>query len=46
MAVVATVYEVITQNTQLAEQVLMGADISATEEKEWVRHPYVNIETD
>lgn len=46
MGVVATVYEIITQDTQLAEQVLMGADISTIEEKEWVKHPDVNLERD
>lgn len=44
--VVATVYEIITRDTQLAEQVLMGADISTIEEKEWVKHPDVNLEKD
>lgn len=46
MGVVATVYEIITRDTQLAEQVLLGADIATIEEKEWIRHPDVNLETD
>lgn len=41
---VVTVYEMITQDTQLAEQVLMGAIISTVEGKEWARHPDVNLE--
>lgn len=44
--VVATVYEVITQDTQLAEQVLMGADISTIQEKEWVKHPDISLDRD
>lgn len=41
---VVTVYEMITQDTQLAEQVLMGAIISTVEGKEWARRPDVNLE--
>lgn len=44
--VIATVYEVITQDTQLAEQVLMGADISTIQEKEWVKHPHIRLDRD
>lgn len=46
MGVVATVYEIITQDSQLAEQVLLGADISTIEEKEWIRHPDVRLDRD
>lgn len=45
-AVVATVYEVITRDTPLAEQILQGADIATIEDKEWVQHPDVQLETD
>lgn len=38
--VVATVYEVITRDTQLAEQILLGADVSTIEEKEWIKQPW------
>lgn len=44
--VVAAVYEVITRDTQLAEQVLLGADISTIEEKEWIKHPDVGLDRD
>lgn len=45
--VVATVYEIITRDTQLAEQILLGAaDTSTIEEKEWIKHPDVNLDTD
>jgi hypothetical protein len=44
--VIAAIYEVITRDTQLAEQVLMGADISTIQEKEWVKHPDVNLDRD
>lgn len=37
-------YEVITRDTQLAEQILLGADISMIEEKEWVKHPDVSLD--
>ncbi|ROV96205.1 hypothetical protein VSDG_05032 [Cytospora chrysosperma] len=46
IGVVATVYEIITRDTQLAAQVLMGAEITTIEEKEWVKHPDVNLEED
>lgn len=46
VGVVATVYEIITRDTQLAEQVLMGAEISTVEETEWLKHPDVNLEAD
>ncbi|KAI7777740.1 hypothetical protein LA080_003087 [Diaporthe eres] len=46
IGVIATIYEVITQDTQLAEQVLMGADISTIQEKEWVKHPDVRLDRD
>ncbi|KAJ0116803.1 hypothetical protein J7T55_009954 [Diaporthe amygdali] len=46
MGVVATVYEVITQDTQLAEQVLLGADISTIEERKWTKHPEVRLDRD
>lgn len=44
--VVAAVYEIITRDTQLAEQVLLGADISTIEEKEWIKHPDVSLDKD
>lgn len=44
--VIATMYEIITQDTSLAEQVLMGEDISTIQEKEWVKHPDTNLDTD
>lgn len=44
--VVAAVYEIITRDTQLAEQVLLGADISTIEEKEWIKHPDVGLDRD
>ncbi|KAL1880126.1 hypothetical protein Daus18300_001489 [Diaporthe australafricana] len=43
---VATVYEVITRDTELAEQVLMGADIATIQEKKWVKHPGVSLDKD
>lgn len=45
--VVATVYEIITRDTQLAEQILTGgADISTIQERDWPKHPDVNLEAD
>lgn len=44
--VVATAYEVITRDTKLAEQILLGADISTIEEKEWIKHPDVSLDMD
>ncbi|ROV91203.1 hypothetical protein VMCG_09352 [Cytospora schulzeri] len=44
MGVVATMYEIITRDTQLAEQVLLCADMSTIEEKEWVKHPDVVLD--
>lgn len=46
MGVVATVYEIITRDTPIAEQILMGADISTVEEKDWIKHPDVILEAD
>ncbi|KAG8158454.1 hypothetical protein KVR01_011576 [Diaporthe batatas] len=44
--VIATIYEVITQDTKLAEQILQGADISTLQEKEWIKHPDINLDAD
>ena len=44
--VIATVDEVITLDTQLAEQVFMSADISTIQENEWVKHPDVGLDRD
>lgn len=44
--VIATIYEIITQDTELAEQVLMGADISTIQEKDWVKHPNISLDKD
>lgn len=44
--VVATVYEVITRDTNLAEQILLGADIPAIEDREWAKHPGVSLDED
>lgn len=44
--VVATVYEIITRDTELAERILMGAEISTVEETDWRKHPDVNLEAD
>lgn len=44
--VIATVYEIITRDTEVAEQILQGADISAIQDKEWVKHPSVNLDAD
>ncbi|CAN8104350.1 unnamed protein product [Discula destructiva] len=44
--VVATVYEIITRDTEAAEQILLGAEISTIEDKEWVRHPDANLDAE
>lgn len=44
--VVATVYEIVTRDTRLAERILLGADISTIEEKEWIKHPDVSLDRD
>lgn len=44
--VVATVYEIVTRDVPFAEQILMGADISTIEERDWIKHADVNLEAD